>query len=262
MPLQEVKTGFTSGPTEYPAYPRQGIYEASITQKHDIGARYVAKDGRVFRYARAGAAALAAGELQSSAAFGGSVATVQADLTPTAVAIGATSVFFTTSTDAVTLNQFAEGYLAVSDGGASIGQGEMYKIIANAAGAAGSLRFDLDRPLTTAWTSSTRVSIMTNPYNLIVQSPVTTHIGLPLGVPMVAVPINYYCWIQTWGIACCLVKVAMDAFAASVQADLTAAGSVGITVAGAGSLINATLGMTGLATATTDSGIIFLTISP
>lgn len=258
MGLQEVKTGFTSGPTEYPSVLRQAIYEASVTQKYDIGARYVAKDGRVFRYAKAGAT-LAAGELQSTAAFGGSVANVQEDLTPSAAAIGKTTVFITTVTDATTLNQFADGYLAVSDGGASIGQGEMYKIIANAAGAAGLLRFDLDRPLTTAWTSSTRVSIMTNPYNLIVQSPASTAIGMPLGVPMVAVTDNYYCWIQTWGMACCLVKLQMNNFAANVLSDLTAAGSVGIDD---GALINATIGMTGLATATTDSGLIFLTISP
>lgn len=257
MAEQEVKTGITSGPTKYPAYPRQAIFEASETQKFDIGARYVAKDGRVFRYARAGAVALAAGELQTSPAFGGSSATIQSDMTVVLAIIGARTVFITTKTDATTINQFADGYLAVSDG---TGQGEMYKIIANAAGSAGSLRFDLDRGLSTAWVAAnTKVSIMTNPYNLIVQSPVTTAIGLPLGVPMVAIPIKYYGWIQTWGMACVLVGVPMDAFAADVLIDLSEAGSATIDN---GTLINATIGMTGMATADEDSGLIFLKISP
>ncbi len=259
MSRTDLITGLEMGPILPGARARQDFFETSITPKYNTGTRYVLDDGRVFRYARAGAVALAAGEIQTSPAFGGSSATVQADLTAAVNAEGAIRVTFTTATDAITLNQFAGGYLAVSDGGASIGQGEMYKIVGNAAGAAGALVFELDRPLTTAWTTSTRVSIMTNPYNLVVQSPVTTAIGMPVGVPMIATPINYYCWLQTWGMACCLVKLAMDNFAANVLTDLTAAGSVGIDD---GALINATVGMTGLATATTDSGLIFLTISP
>ena len=259
QPVRIYERGILNGTTEE---PKQNFYEVSATQNYEIGSRLVLPDGRAYRYAKAGATALAAGELQSSAAFGGSVATVQADLTPAAAAIGDTIVSFTTVTDAVTLNQFRGGYLAVSAGGAAIGQGELYKIAGNAAGAAGAIKFTLERPLTTAWTTSSRISIMAEPYTLVVQSPATTAIGMPVGVPTVAVPINNYCWLQTWGMACCLVKVAMNAFAASIQSDLTAAGSVGITVAGAGSLINATIGMTGLATATTDSGLVYLTIAP
>jgi len=258
-PIVTFERGILNGTTEE---PKQDYFETSATQNYEIGTRYALEDGRAFRYAQAGAAALAAGELQSSAAFGGSSATVQADLTAVAASIGDTIVSFTTVTDATTINQYRGGYLAVSDGGAAIGQGELYKIVSNAAGAAGALKFVIDRPLTTAWTTSTRISIMADPYTLVVQSPVTTAIGMPVGVPTVAVPINHFCWIQTWGMACCLVKVAMDSFAASIQSDLTAAGSVGITVAGAGSLINASVGMTGLATATTDSGLVYLTIAP
>lgn len=256
QPVKIYERGILNATTEE---PKQNFFEVSATQNYEIGSRMVLPDGRAYRYAKAGAAALAAGEMQSSAAFGGSSATVQADLTPSAAAIGDTVVSFTTVTDAVTLNQFRGGFLAVSDGGAAIGQGEMYKIAGNAAGAAGAIKFTLERPLTTAWTTSTRVSIMAEPYTSIVQSPVTTAIGMPVGVPTVAVPIGNYCWIQTWGMACCLVKLAMNSFAANVLVDLTAAGSVGIDD---GALINAKVGMTGLATATTDSGLIYLTIAP
>ncbi len=261
MNREERITGFAKGPIRYPARPTQEFYEASLTQKYEIGAKYELWDGRVFRYAENGAAALAAGELCTSAAFGGALATIQSDLTVVAAAVGAKSVYITTATDATAINYFAGSYLAVGDGGAAIGQGEMYKIVANATGAAGSLRFDLDRPLTTKWTTSTKVTINRNPYKAVVASPVTTAIGFPVGIPMIATPISYFCWLQTWGMANCLVKVAMDSFAAEVQSDLTEAGSVGITVAGAGSLINANVGMTGVATATTDSGFIFLRIS-
>lgn len=251
-------TGLGSGPVIAPARPRQEFYEQSLAQKHELGARYVLEDGRVFRYSRAGASALVAGEVQQSAAFGGSVATVQHDLTPSAAAVGARRVSFTSVTDAITINQFARGYLAVSDGGAAIGQGEMYGIVGNAAGAAGALVFELDRGLTTVWTSSTRVSIMTNPYNLVIQAPATTPTGLVVGVAMLPVSINYYCWLQTWGMANVLIATATT-MGSSVILDLGAAGSAGVT---AGSESEAVIGIAGIVSDTGDSGFIFLQISP
>ena len=239
------------------AEPKQDYFEQSATQKYDLGARYVLPDGRAFRYARAGAAALAAGELQQSAVAGGTT-TYQNDLTPSAAAAGATIVSVTTVTDAITANTFAGGYLAVTDGGASIGQGEMYKIVSHTGGAAGALLFTLDRGLTTAWTTSSRITIIRNPYDLVVQAVVTTPTGMALGVPTIPVSINYYCWLQTWGIANCLVKTALTA-GTNVIRDVAAAGSVGIDN---GILAEAVVGHTGWVTATTDSGFVFLTIAP
>ena len=179
-------------------------------------------------------------------------------MTPTAAAIGVKDVTVTLSTDAATLNQYAGGWLAVSDGGGSIGQGHMYKIVGNDVGGAGSTCvLHLERGLTLAWTSSTRVSIMTNPYKLVLQAPVTTPTGLVMGVPNIAVDINYYCWLQTWGMCNLLIKTALT-MGTNVLLDVAAAGSGGVDD---GALVNTVIGMAGLVVATTDSGMVFLKIA-
>ena len=249
--------GFAHGPIIAPAEPRQREFEQSLTQKYALGCKWALNDGRVYHYARGGASALVAGELQQSAAFGGSSATVQTDLTPTAAAIGADDVTVTLSTDAATLNQYADGWLAVSDGGAAIGQGHMFKIKGNDVGGAGSTCvLHLERGLTLAWTSSTRVSINTNLYNLIIQSP-TTASGLILGVPNIAIDINYYCWLQTWGMCNVLCKTALT-MGTNVLYDVITAGSMAVDD---GALINTLIGSAGLVVATTDSGMIYLKIA-
>lgn len=252
-----MEKGFTLGPIIAPAEPTQREYEQSLTQKCALGCKWALDDGRVYHYARAGATALVAGELQQSAAFGGSSATVQTDLTPTAAAIGAEDVTVTLDTDAATLNQYEGGWCAVTDGGAAIGQGHMYKISGNDVGGAGSTCvLHLERGLTLAWTSSTRVSIMTNPYNLIIQSP-TTESGLIMGVPNIAIDVNYYCWLQTWGMCNILIKTALT-MGTDVLYDVITAGSGGVND---GALINTTIGHAGLVVATTDSGLIYLKIA-
>lgn len=259
MSRKEWNSGFSPGPIIYPARATQDFYEESITQKYQLGARYQLEDGRVFRYAKNGAAALVAGDVISSAAFGGSVATVQNDLAvQAAAAIGATTIYLTTVTDATTINQFAGGYLCLSDGGAAIGQGlAPYRIMANSANAAGTTRFDLDRPLTIALTTSTVATIMTNPYQLVIQAPITTPVGMVVGVAPMAVTINYFCWLQTWGIANVLIKTAA-VIGDSVILDVGAAGSAGVS---AGSEAQTVIGETVMVTDTTDCGPVFLKIA-
>ena len=257
MARKKLITGVSPGPVIYPARPRQDWFEQSITQKHELGARLVTEDGRAFRYARAGAVALGIGEIQQSALYGGSSATVQTDIAVQAnAAIGVDAVSVTLDTDAATLNQYAGGYFCISD---ATGQGQMFRIIGNlVAGAGGTCKVELDRGLSIAVTTSSKVQMMTDPYNLCVQAPVTTPTGLPLGIAPIAVDINYYCWLQTWGMCCCLIKTALT-MGTNVLLDVAAAGSLGVDD---GALINSKLGIAGLVTATTDSGLVFLTIAP
>jgi hypothetical protein len=260
MSRKEINDGVAVGPVLYPAKPTQDFWEQSITQKYQLGARLVLEDSRVFRYAKVGAAALVAADVISSPAFGGSVANVQNDLAVQAgAAIGATVVYLTTGTDAVTKDQFRGGYLSVSDGGIGIGEGlALYRIMANAAGAAGTIRFELDRPLTIAWTTSTVVTIMTNPYKLVIQAPVTTPVGMVVGVACLAVDVNYFTWLQTWGLANVLNKTAA-VIGDNLILDLGAAGSLG---ASGGSEAQSVLGISPMVTDTTDCGPVFLQISP
>lgn len=259
MKAGHLNKGFALGPIIAPSHPTQREFEQSLTQKYALGARWALDDGRVYHYARAGAAALVAGDLLQSPNFGGSSATVQTDLTPTAAAIGAINPSVTLSTDAATLNQYADGWCSVSDGSVAQGFGTMYKIKGNdAAGAGASMVLHLERPLTTAWTSSTRLSIMTNPYNLVVQAPVTTPTGFLMGVSNIAVDINYFCWLQTWGMCNVLVKTALT-MGTNVLMDVSVAGASAVDD---GALVNTVVGRAGLVVATTDCGMIYLMLSP
>lgn len=256
--IGSTQKGFALGPIIAPSQPTQAPWEQSLTQKYALGASFTADDGRVWHYAKVGAVAIAAGELQQSAAFAGSTATVQTDITPTAAAIGATTVVATLATDAAVKDLFADGWCSVSDGGAAIGQGEYYKIVGNkAAGAGAAMTFTLNRPLVTAWTSSTRLALSTNLYKSVIQVPVTTVTGFAVGVPNIAMDIGYYGWLQTWGWCNVLIKTALT-MGTNVVLDVAAAGSLGVFD---GALINCTLGHAGVVVATTDSGLVYLQIA-
>ena len=107
--------------------PEQGILDMSLTQKYPLGCRFAKNDGRVFRYAKAGAANLVAGNLLSSAALNGALTTVQTDLTPAAAAVGAYSVTAAIATTEQPKDTFKDGWMAVTDGDAANAMGDLYR---------------------------------------------------------------------------------------------------------------------------------------
>ncbi len=248
-----MSTNFYEGLT---GEPNQGIYDISAVKNFPLGTRYQ-KNGRVYRYARAGAVALVAGDLLQSAVNGGTT-TYQHDLTPSAAALGATAVSVTTVTDTIAANLFADGILAVTDGDAAAAMGSMYDIESHTGGAAGALVFTLKDPLAKAITTDSRITIIKNIYDGAIQAPVTTATGVIIGVAPVAVTALYYFWCQTWGIANVLVKIALTA-GTSVIRDLSCAGSAGVFD---GAKVVEPIGITGWVTDTTDSGLVFLMLNP
>lgn len=251
------RSGFTKGPVIAPSRPTTMPWNISATQEFDLGTMMELSDGRRYAYALAGAT-IAAGLLAQSALYGGSAATVQHDLTPTAAAIGATTVIITTDTDSTVKDLYKGGYILVSDGGSAIGQGHMYGVVGNlASGAGAATTFTLDRPLTLAWTSSTRVCLHVNPYSKVIVAPATTPTGFALGIPNVSLTDAYYGWLQTWGWCNSLNKTALT-MGTSVIQDLGAAGSTGVS---AGSEAETVLGRAGIVVDTTDSGLIFLQLA-
>lgn len=214
----------------------QDIYDISATQKHPLGTRLVLGE-RVFRYSLAGASALVAGKLNESAAFGGSLSAIQETLAvPTAVAVGSSTVGVTTLTDATVANLYADGYLTVYDGAVADGVGQTYKIKSHpATTAAGLLTLTLYDDLVVALTTSAKVSLCANLYRKVLTSAVTTPVGAPTGVSLVAVTAAYYFWQQTWGPVCVLadgtwtLNTPLARSAATAGAvDICAAGGVGI----------------------------------
>jgi hypothetical protein len=176
----------------------QSVLAQSSTQKEELGALRILRDGRKFRYAKAGASALAAGKLTVSAAVG---ADVMNEVCTAVHAIGDV-VFSETITSATYIeNYFAGGYLQVNDG---TGEGHQYKILSSTAVTAGTaMILQLDEPIrvATAGTSATEFSIIHSPWQATVES---TTLGCPVGVTPIVVTATYFYWAQTGGPAIAL----------------------------------------------------------
>ena len=246
--------------TDLKGEPSQGILDISATKQYPLGTRYAKNDGRVFRYAEAGAVALVAGNLIQSAILNGAVATLQADMTPVAAAAGAFKVSVTSKATVQPKDTFADGWLAITAGDAAGAMGDLYRIKSHPASEATTAGwiFTLYEPLKRAITTSSRISVLKPIYKDVIQAPVTTATGVAVGVCPTVVTANYYFWLQTWGMSNVLVKTALVA-GQNVQRDVLAAGSVGKAVV---TLWAENIGMSGWVTATTASGFVFLTIAP
>lgn len=170
----------------------QGLYQASTTQREELGVLRVEADGRKFRYAKAGGA-LAAGKACIGAL---QVANHINRAVAAAFAIGVKEVSVPVGATAVTADQYAGGYLDVND---ATGEGYRYKIVGNTAcDASGTTVVQLDEPIRVALVASTsEVSLIPNSYGSVTHS--ATEENFPAGVAVCAVASGSYCWLQTGG---------------------------------------------------------------
>lgn len=167
-------------------------FEEEATPSCALGTRGYTSDGRIFRYARAGEALTAGLVLQAPGEH-----TNHQNLTPSAAAVGATSVTLTLGATAATENLYAEGYLVVT---ATAGNGIYYRIKGHpAADSSGSLTLQLSDPVKVAITASSKIDLVKNPYSKVVVFPYTGFTSAPIGVACIAMTSGYYGWIQTGG---------------------------------------------------------------
>ena len=156
---------------------------------------------RVFRYGLAGGVALTAGKLVQTIV--GTKADHQ-DLAPTAnVAAGEYAISVETAGTDLTLNQYAGGYLYVNDGA---GQGQCLKIKSNPVHDHSddpSVVITCHDALATAITTSSKVSLMSDPWSGLVVAP-AAETGAVMGVPVVDMALSAYGWFQTYGPAAVL----------------------------------------------------------
>ena len=175
----------------------QALYSTSASKKENLGTLRITPDGRKFRYAYNGAAELACGV--TTTMIGAQANHINRSMA-IAASIGATEVSVTVGATAVTADSYADGYFQVNDG---TGLGQSYPIIGNTyCASSGTTIVTLKDPLriALAGSSSTEVSLIYNPwYGTVIQGTVTT---APAGVTITVVPINYYYWSQTGGVAC------------------------------------------------------------
>ena len=198
---------------EVPSYPRgilygdqvqpyQTEYEQSATQQYTLGTLLEYADGRKFRYARNGGVALAKAYMTCGASV---VANVQAETQTTsgaAVAIGDQEIVIdVTNASGITDDLYAEGSLTVDS---STAAGDIYKIVACKLLTTTTARLLLEQPIRTAFSATSVVSLHRNRWRDVVVYP-TTATQPATGIPLIAVTINYYCWLQTGGDAPCYV---------------------------------------------------------
>lgn len=170
----------------------------SSTQEHELGIKARTADGRIYRYAKAGSTALAAGKITIAADVVGN----HEDIAVNTFAIDDKEVTVTLGATLATENQYAGGYCIITD---DTGEGIAYLISGHlAADASADLILTLDEPIKVAAVANTTVTLVANPYNAVIVSDGTIS-DVATGVPNVAVTASYYFWSQTGGVCTTLV---------------------------------------------------------
>ncbi len=179
-----------------------------------LGTQLVMQDGRKFRFSQAGGVALVVGNTIQSAA----ILSTDIDMTPLTGTlptgfggggtVGDRGITFTHGAATTIINFFAEGFITVT---ITPGIGDAYKVashIALASAAAGDqVNLWPGHAIRRALTSSSRVTLTQHPYGNVIQVPVTTLTGIPVGVAVAAMAANTTAtnlssgWIQTRGLA-------------------------------------------------------------
>lgn len=173
-----------------------GVYTTSTVQQAQLGDKAYSADGRTFRYVLAGAVALVPGNvIQSPATVANHV-----NLTPTALpSLGDTTMTVTLGATAATANQYAGGTVVVEKG--TLGVGQTFLIASHPAALSGAtLVLTLSDAVAVTITGTVTVSLTANMYNGVIQAPITTLTGTPVGVAVAAIPALNYGWICSRGI--------------------------------------------------------------
>jgi hypothetical protein len=196
----------------------QDGFTAAVAASCSLGQIGKTKDGRVFKYCKAGVADLVPGNVVQSPA----TVALHLNLVPIAAAVGALQVSATLGAQAAAAGQYAEGYL-YTDGGINYGVAGHAAVLS-----AGVITVNLKPAdgLQAAITGASRVGLIANPYNGVVQCPVALT-GIPVGVATYIIPAGQFGWIQIGGPCAVLVNGA-PGLGVSVANGATAAGSVDV----------------------------------
>ncbi len=209
----------------------QDLYATDTVQNHPLGTMAFGSNGKIFRYAQAGASNLVIGNLLQARAQDTQFENM-AVLASASVAVqnGAQTVSVTNGSTAVAANDFVGGSVHVYT---TPDLGGEYGILGHTTDASGSatLTLTLDRPLTTSWTTSTKVVMKWNPWFKVIQFP-TTQTSIPVGVALTALTAGSYGWVQTHGMTTVLSDNSTFAVGTEVGTSLATAGAVGVNVAG------------------------------
>jgi len=176
----------------------------STTQYYDLGTRAVTGDGRVFRYAKAGATLISGYGCECY----GSQHIAYATLTAATAAGGNSVTFSAAATDgpagggasgdgAIAADEMKGGYIIIMDSDGTSAQNRMITGNTVTAAGGGTITVTFDEPTYVALTTSDHVECMASPYRD-VRSTTYGHASI-VGVPTIPATVGQYLWIQTWG---------------------------------------------------------------
>lgn len=169
-------------------------------ERFPVGMLGTTQDGRWYRFAQNGGTLAVPGS-----GYTGPVTQANyVNNTATATAAGATSVTFTQGATAITRNLFKGGTMTID---VSPGGGYTYGIDAHdAVASATSYAWPLapGESVQVALTTTSRISLVSNPYRSIIICPTTTLAAPVAGFAISAIAANGFGWIQTKGNAACL----------------------------------------------------------
>ncbi len=168
-------------------------------KKQKLGTRMELPDGRVFYYSFS-IGAIGTGQLVQQAPLV-TATHVRGRAVAAAAALGATAITITNSGLALTINQYADGVIFVSDATA---EGHMYVIKSHAAAvSAATVKFILDEEdgiQDEALSTTSKVGLRRNKFIEVQKYDSNTGTsGICLGAAPVEVADNRYFWCQSWG---------------------------------------------------------------
>ena len=171
------------------------IYKNDATRKHALGALGMDKYGDCYRYAQL-ASDVSAGYLVTSLSR---EANHQDIALSAAAAKGAYKVIPTVGATAVDANEYVGGYMCFNDNSP---EGEWYRIVSHEASAGtDDVSFWLERPLLTAATTSSQVSITRNTW----MKPAVSQLIAEAAAGVTVIDVDYsekpFTWLKTKGVA-------------------------------------------------------------
>lgn len=165
---------------------------ASSSQDGVLGCRVETLDGRIYRYAFSGTAALVAGNLLQAPAINSKSINMAVSA---AAAAGATSVAVTLASSTASENEFADGFLVIND---VDGEGIAYRVGGHAASVSTALTVSLTEPLIVALTTNSEASLI-NTFRGVIQTVASTITAQAVGGAEVAYAASRYFWLHTGG---------------------------------------------------------------
>jgi hypothetical protein len=184
--------------------PKHSIYETSSTQEYEVGTKLVYNDGREFRYAKNGGTALAKALMTTSEALYSRAVEELQTTYGTSAEVGDVEIDIDVTTGGSWGdNEYAGGFLLINK---ATGMGDVYKILANQINGSDDtlMRVRLETGLRTALDATSEITLVKSRWQEVDVMPTTAE-GAPAGIPLVAVPANYYFWPQIKGYAPCTV---------------------------------------------------------